>query len=156
MKFRALNFCIMIILFNLSLTILTGANIMIGSDDSLGVEPHYPGEENTTSGSGRFHFGGFLDSSGHLSKAAITAVVIGVFGFLATTVVTGFLTPVGLNILVFSAVFWTTTTTGMVTINDILITLGWSYMILPLYLIFAIFFIIGAMELAGGGFGAHE
>jgi len=166
MKFRALNICIMILLFNISVTIIDGASILLGGNPQL--EPEYPkGNEtsanvSTTSQSwlGKlvrkfFHFTGFLDSDGNLNRGTIAGVVIAVIAFLGT-VITGFQSPVGLNVILFGAIFWTTTVVGLRPINDIFITFGWSYMIVPVYLIIAVFYVIGAMELAGGGFGAYE
>jgi len=151
MRFRALNFCIMIILFNLALGILTASNVII----NMGVEPQYS-SNNTSSTVGTYHFGGFVDENGQLSKTAIRNVVLSVFGFLATVIATRLLTPVTLNVMIFGAIFWFSTVAGMTPVEEMMKTLGWGYMILPMYLIFGIFFIVGAMELTGGGFGGHE
>jgi len=161
MRFRALNFCIMLILLNVSLIILTSADV-ITSDEA--PSPKLPTEDSVSQPDADLgdkilgkltKYVGFVNDDGSINLAHVGVAFGAVVAILAVTTLT-FVSTSGLLVVLFSIIFWGSTVITMGTIDEMLKSFGWGYMFAPTYLMIGIFFIVGAMELSGGGFGAHE
>ena len=161
MRFRALNFCIMLILLNVSLIILTSADVLTSNElpsSKLPTEGSVSEPDADVSGgilNKLSRYVGFVNDDGSINLEHVGVAFGAVVAVLAITTL-NFVSTSGLLVVLFSTIFWGTTIVSMGTIDEMLKSFGWGYMFAPTYLMIGIFFIIGAMELSGGGFGAHE
>ena len=145
MRVRALNFCILIIIFNVSLFILNSLQIF-----PLGYSPNFAGGGSYGNKLIHLVIKGFT-KNGQLDYGVIAGTVITILGFFAGISYLGkFVSPVGWTMTVFTGVFWTSFLLGWQPITSILKSLGWELLNVPFFFIIAILFILGAMELAGG------
>ena len=161
MKFRALNFCIMLILLNVSLLILTSADVLTSNEIPSSKLPTEGSVSQPDASIGEKilnklnSYVGFVNDDGSINLEHVGVAFGAVVAILAITTFK-FVSISGLVVVLFSTIFWGTTIISMGTIDEMLKSFGWGFMFAPIYLIIGIFFIVGAMELSGGGFGAHE
>jgi len=164
MKFRALNFCIMLILLNVSILILTSANVLLPSEVPSPKMPTEGGASQSVDENKGYiediidkltNYVGFVNDDGSINLVHVGVAFGAVVAILSVTTLS-FVSTSGLLVVLFSIIFWGSTVITMGTMDEMFKSFGWGYMFAPMYLVIGIFFIIGAMELSGGGFGAHE
>jgi len=139
MRFRALSICIFLIIFNFSLYMM----------DELGfVQPPVSGQ--TSLGEKQFEF--------HLDKSSFKILFYAIIGMFTASTLFYTITRsyVPSVITVFSGIFWGSFISAFPAIEGILKLMQMSVFSLPIFGIVTILFIIGVLELVGGGFGAYE
>ena len=153
MRIRAFEFCIILILFNISIFVLNAISVFppnytprYGNASSQTLHPPSFLDRAKT-----YIIQGFVNPDGTLNKGKIIATVGAIAGFLALlSYASRWISPNGMIITVFSLIFWGSFTASWATMREIFITMGLGILEVPFFFVFAIFFILGIMEIAGG------